>query len=261
MPGTANGAIWRYSAQHPTLFHFHGQFEILLVLRGWAIERVGAQLHHVHARQLMWHLPGLAHEFVEASPDLDMRIIQIEPDLGPSLATLAPLVAGRPIVELERTDFDALQDHCDATSDTGARFEDRTPAIQATASIALRATVSDHEHNRATSFAELACCIMLDNPSVTRMDVCRMLDVSGGHLSRQFHLGLGISIQEQRARLRVARFVTLATRNRRNWMDAALGAGFGSYSQFYRAFTRLVGIGPRNYLCEGGRNRIALTPT
>jgi AraC-like DNA-binding protein len=43
-------------------------------------------------------------------------------------------------------------------------------------------------------------------------------------------------------------------------LDAALAAGFGSYSQFYRTFTRLVGVGPRECICEGGRNIIALVP-
>ena len=85
---------------------------------------------------------------------------------------------------------------------------------------------------------------------MNRTELCRALDVSGGYLSRQFHAALGAPLQEQRVRLRVARFAALAVRGRRNWLDAALGAGFGSYSQLHRAFTRVVGVGPREYLCD-----------
>jgi len=260
VPGTVNGAIWRYSPVHPKLFHFHGQYEFLLVKRGWALERVGVQLHRVHAQQLMWHLPGLAHELIEASGDLDLRVVHIEPDLTPPLAALGPLVAGRPLVELQSTDFDALLENCDRTSDSGVGLEDRTQQLVSAAKIAYQATRTDHDHKRATSFADLASCLLLDNPFLERSDICRALDVSGGYLSRQFHAGLGTTLQEQRSRVRVTRFVTLVMRDKRNWLDAALAAGFGSYSQFYRVFTRLVGLGPRAYFCGGGRNRIALTP-
>ena len=101
---------------------------------------------------------------------------------------------------------------------------------------------------------------MLAEPSLKRSDLCRALDVSGGYLSRRFHAELGATLQEQRARVRVARFVSQVARGRSSWLDAALAAGFGSYSQFYRTFTRLVGVGPRAYICEGGRNIIALVP-
>ena len=259
-PGTVNGAIWRYSPLHPKLFHFHGQHEFLVVGRGWALERVGSQLHRVHARQLIWHLPGLAHEMVEASSDLDLRVVHVEPDVAPVLAALGGLVAGRPVVELQRADFDALLDQCEDTTDSCGGFDDRTRQIVSAAQVAYRATRTDHDYKRATSFPELACCLMLDDPSLNRSDLCRTLDVSGGYLSRRFHAELGTTLQEQRARIRVARFVTHVSRGRIGWLEAALAAGFGSYSQFYRTFTRLVGVGPREYLCEGGRNIIALVP-
>ncbi len=87
-PATINGAIWRYSREHPKLFHFHSQLELLLVKRGWTLERTGNRLERVHARQMIWHLPGIPHLQVEASPDLDLRVVHFEPHLVENLRDL-----------------------------------------------------------------------------------------------------------------------------------------------------------------------------
>jgi AraC-like DNA-binding protein len=258
-PATANGAIWRYSAQHPKLYHFHGQVEFLLVKRGSVRERVGNQVHEAHAGQLMWHLPGRPHLNVGASSDLDLRVVHLEPDLIPNLAELSNLVAGRPVVELQQRDFHVLLDHCDCTSDADGGLADRTPQLTAAACTALDATRTDHEFSRATSLVELACNVMLADPAADRPALCRALDVSGAYLSRRFHSELGTTLQEQRMRIRLALFVTRVMRDGRSFIEAALDAGFGSYSQLHRVFVRLAGVSPRTYF-GGGRNVRALVP-
>jgi AraC-like DNA-binding protein len=148
-PETVDGAVWRYSREHPKLPHFHGQLEFLVVKRGAAVERVGGSLHRIHARQLIWHLPSLAHELVWASSDLDLRVIHVEPDLVPPLVsvigeavhrrmsataiaerngfaswmrTLSRYAAGRPVVELKERDFHSILEGCESTSDQTPSF-------------------------------------------------------------------------------------------------------------------------------------------
>ena len=41
-------------------------------------------------------------------------------------------------------------------------------------------------------------------------------------------------------------------------LEAALDAGFGSYSQFHRVFTRVAGARPRDYFTSG-RHRLQLS--
>ena len=106
---------------------------------------------------------------------------------------------------------------------------------------------------------ELASAALLEDPSLSRPSVCRLLDVSEGYLSRRFQAELGVSFQEQRARVRVARFVTHVSRGGRSALQAALDAGFGSYSQLHRAFTYVVGMSPRHYLRQGGREARSAT--
>ncbi len=258
-PATVNGAIWRYSAQHPKLHHFHGQLEFLLVKRGLVRERVGNQIHVAHAGQMLWHLPGRPHLNVGASNDLDLRVVHVEPDLIPGLAELSNLVAGRPVVQLQRRDFYALLGHCDCTSDAHGALADRTPQLKAAACTAVAATRTDHEFSRATSLVELACNLMFDDPAMDRPALCHALDVSGAYLSRRFHSELGATLQEQRMRIRLAIFVTRVMRDGRSFIEAALDAGFGSYSQLHRVFVRLAGVSPRIYF-GGGRNVRALVP-
>jgi len=256
-PATANGAIWRFSHQYPKLYHFHGQVEFLLVKRGFVQERVGNHLHVAHAGQLLWHLPGRPHENVGASSNLDLRVVHVEPDLMPGLAELGNLVAGRPVVELRRKDFFALLDQCDCPSDTDGQLADRTPQLMAAAKAAVAATRTDHEFSRTTSLVELACNMMLADPSMDRVALGRALDVSGAYLSRCFQRELASTLREQRIHIRLALFVTRVMRDGRNFLDAALDAGFGSYSQLHRVFVRLAGVTPRAYFAAGGRNQRA----
>ena len=104
---------------------------------------------------------------------------------------------------------------------------------------------------------ELACCLVLEDPSLDRSEICRTLDISESYLSRRFGQELGVAFVEQRARSRLARFCTHVSREKRNYLESALEAGFGSYSQLHRVFVQLVGLNPREYLLHGGRNRRA----
>lgn len=253
-PATKNGAIWRFSWQHPKLYHFHSQVEFLLVKRGVVSERVGNQVHQAHAGQMLWHLPGRPHENLGGSPDLDLRVVHAEPHLFSNLALLGDLVAGRPVVELRGKDFDALLEQCDRTSDADGVLADRTQQLGVAARSAMAATQTDHQFTRATSLVELACNLLQADPGLDRAALCRALDVSGAYLSRRFRTELGTTLQEQRVRVRLTLFVTRVMHDRRTFLQAALDAGFGSYSQLHRVFVRLAGCTPRQYFAGGGRN-------
>jgi len=207
---------------------------------------------------LVWHLPGVEHEFLEPSADCDLRVLLFEPDLLASVAALrqlGALVAGRPVVELARSDFEQLRDLCEDTCarelTTRAETNER---LRRALAIAWRATLAGHDDRRALSLVELASCLLLEDPSLERHRVCRSLDVSEGYLSRQFQRELGLSFREQRARLRVARFVNQVSRAHQNYLEAALAAGFGSYSQLHRVFSSIVGLSPSNYFTLATRN-------
>ncbi len=285
LPATVHGAVWRFSPPYRKPCHFHGQIEFILIKRGRALIRIGNETYMAHAGQLVWLLPGIEHALIGASHDLDFRVVHIEPDLAnelqliPSLSSgksstelpigapsktfsgwvkdLGWLIAGRPVVELKRSDQDKLLEDCDS-----AMFDD--PLFVGTRTLMCRAllnarnaTRANYNDRRPNSLIELACCLLLDDPSLERSGLCRSLDVSESYVSRRFQLELGLSFLEQRARIRIAHFVTHVMRKRRSFLEGALLAGFGSYSQLHRVFVRVVGVSPREYLSRGMRNHHA----
>ncbi|MEO7036978.1 MAG: AraC family transcriptional regulator [Polyangiaceae bacterium] len=280
LPSTVHGAIWPLSRDYPKPRHFHAQLELLVLVRGRAQVRIGRTLHTAHAGQLVWHLPGVEHVLLEASADCDLRVLHVEPDLcaavGRELAPfasatssaatrVAPLfdwaralgefASGRPVVELKQQDRDLLLDQCETTCVDGELgASDVSARLRALLSTAFRATISDHNDQRALSLVELASCLLLESPGLERAAVCRALDVSEGYLSRRFQVELGVSFSEQRARSRICHFVSQVARNRASYLEAALESGFGSYSQLHRSFTQIVCASPRAYFSPAVRN-------
>jgi len=287
LPSTLDGAIWPFARDYPKPRHFHAQLEFLLMLRGSAKVRVGRALHAVHAGQLVWHLPGVEHAVDETSADCELRVVHVEPDLCAQVQRelaayanknapvypgagsfqgwsheLGALVAGRPVVELRRRDHDALAELCDATCADESIAPGEVPSrLRLALATAWLATRREHDSTRALSLVELGSSLLFDDPSLERSAVCRALDVSEGHFSRAFQRDLGIAFAEQRARMRIARFVTHVSRDRWSYLDAALGAGFGSYSQLYRVFTRVVQAKPASYFSVAARNLRANSTT
>jgi AraC-like DNA-binding protein len=273
MPGVRSGAIWRHSPAQGKPHHFHGHLELLLVKRGHAIERIGNKTHTVHAGQLVWHLPAVPHEMLAASTDLDMRVVHAEPDLasalygqkygalkGPPEARLSGwvkdlgwLAAGNPVVELRRADLELLLEDCESTFDDVQPTRDERPRISRLLGNAWRASLANRHVAEPSSLAELASCLLIEDTTLDRPTLCHLLDVSEGYLSRTFQKELGTSFVTQRARVRVSSFVDQVEHGGQNLLEAALAAGFGSYSQLHRTFSDLVGMSPAAYLLRGGR--------
>jgi AraC-like DNA-binding protein len=90
--------------------------------------------------------------------------------------------------------------------------------------------------------------LLLSNPSLSFADLAKQLRVSKSHLTRTFRRFADTSIVDYRNELRLAEFLNQI--NTRPVVEAALGAGFGSYAQFHRVFRARFGKTPRDYLFE-----------
>jgi AraC-like DNA-binding protein len=62
---------------------------------------------------------------------------------------------------------------------------------------------------------------------------------------------MGVSLVGYRNQLRLERFMKIMDAGRSTMLEAALGAGFGSYAQFHRVFQAQRGVTPRAYLVRG----------
>ncbi len=95
--------------------------------------------------------------------------------------------------------------------------------------------------------------LLARDPSLGGKEIAAELGLSLSRLARVFKAEMGMSLVEYRNRLRLERFDVLLDAGGNNLLDAALTAGFGSYSQFHRVFRALRGMTPKQYL-KGNRS-------
>jgi methylphosphotriester-DNA--protein-cysteine methyltransferase len=246
------------------------------VTHGSATLCLGTRAVPVRAGHVCWVLPGVPHVMGDFSEDFDMWVVQLESALvescwheaagsvderahGPFADWSLPLgekLAGRTVIEVAAAESRTLDELAAAVWTAGDRPEARA-ALAELCTVALRVTLANLDQRRALSVAEIASCLLLSSPTIDRRAAAAELGVSEGFLSRAVRRDLGVTFVEHRARTRVAHFLALIQRGGLNLLAAALEAGFGSYSQFFRTFSRVSGSRPRDYL-QAGRQRSAL---
>jgi AraC-like DNA-binding protein len=270
------GAVWPFDRAYIRPPHFHGQVELLLIRSGAATIHVGARSERLRVGQVCWILPCLPHVMSDFSPDFDMWVVELEaPIVGAcwraltaggcattaaeafgGVASLGERLAGRLVADVPHDEARQLSELAQrvwsAPSADGVRG-----MLRALCDLALRVTLPGVGPSRASSLTDLASCLLLASPLLDRRSLAIDLGVSEGFLSRSFGRDMGASFVEQRARSRVAHFLALVGDGCRNLLEAALDAGFGSYSQFHRVFTRVAGVRPRDYFTSG-RYRLQL---
>jgi AraC-like DNA-binding protein len=104
------------------------------------------------------------------------------------------------------------------------------------------------ESSSARRLATAAAKILARDPGLGGAEIAARLDVSLGRLAHVFKVEIGMSMVEYKNRVRLNRFTALVDKGRRNLLEAALAAGFGSYAQFHRVFRALRHVTPREYL-------------
>jgi AraC-like DNA-binding protein len=107
-----------------------------------------------------------------------------------------------------------------------------------------RAAISpSRRHPAITSAVKL----LQEDPSLGGAAIAKKLGVSLSRFARVFKVGMGMSLVDYRNQLRLEHFMSLVDSGGTNLLEAALAAGFGSYSQFHRVFRTHRGKSPREY--------------
>jgi AraC-like DNA-binding protein len=93
--------------------------------------------------------------------------------------------------------------------------------------------------------AKAARLLSESDETISLEELAPRAGLSAARLSRLFKQQTGISVTGFRQRQCLERFLRLyRTGARYSLIEAALLAGFGSYPQFHRVFTRMMGTGP-----------------
>jgi AraC-like DNA-binding protein len=207
------------------------------------------------AGDLLCWPPGCDHELLDASVDFDLYVVGLTPELSERvLGRCATKVLSGPLrVHLPPSTSEALRRSCSVSlaSLEPVVVERRVGELWREAHAARAGSV------RAASSARRVLRSLLDDPDLTRADRARLLRAHPSEISRCFHRELGVTLTEYRTRLRLLRFIEGVDAGDSTLLGAALGAGFGSYSQCHRAFRDALGCSPSRFFRGDGRARMA----
>lgn len=244
LPGR-RAQIWRYSPQYRRPRHFHLEPELNLVVSGTATFGTGTKSIDAAAGDLLHWPPGCDHELLHASPDFDLFVFALTPELcNRVLVRQESLALSGPIrVRLSESTTSALH----------ARLA--APAITAEAHVAEEYVASVWRDAHGTRLAlpqrgtlgRRVLRSLLQQPELARSERARLLHAHPSELSRSFHGEFALTLGSYRTRLRLLRFIELVDTGRSTLLAAALEAGFGSYSQCHRAFSATFSCAPRAF--------------
>ncbi|HTV23262.1 MAG TPA: helix-turn-helix transcriptional regulator [Polyangiaceae bacterium] len=256
LPGR-RAQIWRYSPEYRRPRHFHPEPELNLVVSGSARFGTGSVTIPAAPGDLLWWPPGCEHELLDASPDFDLYVFALTPELCARVLTpaRASVLTGPLMVRLDEGQRAALH----------ARLA--APVLTAEASVAERhvaevwlAALDSRRHaQRPDNLGRRVLRSLLQSPELGRSERARLVRAHPSELSRSFHRELGLTLGTYRTRLRLLRFIELVDAGQHSLLAAALEAGFGSYSQAHRAFRTTLGCMPRTFFGSDLRRDMADT--
>jgi AraC-like DNA-binding protein len=268
IPPTWDGIVWNHGGNHydhPR--HRHVALELNLVVAGRGHYEVGGRCHPLSAGTALFIPPGTDHYLEERTPDFEMWILAMQPPLlertcaGPDGAAFLRAIAAGDCARLLSVD-DARWlgreiDRFWETRSPGFLHAGLAYAMAGAREAFARSPAGARE--AAISGEVRRCMTWLDeDPALSRDDLADRAGADPDALSHAFKRELGVGLVAYRNRLRVRRFLELASTRRLTLLAACLQAGFGSYPQFHRVFVAETGQTPRDYLAA--RRRRALPP-
>ncbi|MDO8540774.1 MAG: AraC family transcriptional regulator [Opitutaceae bacterium] len=264
--------------------HHHIELELNLVVRGGISYVVSGRRFTFERRTLLWLFPSQEHQLVDRTSDAQCYVAVFTPGLiarschSTIYEGLKRDNAGMDGVlhtRLEPETFDLVRKTMDALM-KGApdpdvlnreagfgvrsdfRFKHDDPdglnaGLHHLLLLAWRVQRPDNELGGAVPLLP-AVREALDLLSETTCEhdlgqLARRCGASGAHLSRMFARQVGVPMSRYRNSVRLGRFFEhFRGPERKTVTEAAYMAGFGSYAQFHRVFTRAYGRGPRECL-------------
>jgi AraC-like DNA-binding protein/mannose-6-phosphate isomerase-like protein (cupin superfamily) len=260
MATKARGQIWHHVPATRKPRHFHAEPELNLVTRGTGAFAMGDKVLRVVPGDLLWWPPGQDHMLAEASPDFDLFVIGVTADFSSRvlLGTREVACAGPIQLRLAPPELAEITAACAAVRNaTDLAVIERQVGDLWRRAHALRGVEgSMHSVTRRTMAS------LYERPELARSEVARLVRAYPTEVSRCFHDDMGMTLTAFRSRLRLLRFIEAVDDGAENLLTAALGAGFGSYSQCHRVFQRTFGCTPRLFFETSLRDQMrdALEP-
>ncbi len=255
--GRSRAFVWKYSevnrGRRPR--HFHIEPELNLVAAGWASFGVGRAVVRVSAGELLCFPPGQDHVLLDASPDVYLYSVGMDPSLAAELRRgerdyLALSLRAR----LASAELASLLNRC--TDIVEREGTDQRGAELWQHSNWLRGHQATHAEGALHVLTRRAIDELSRAPEQGRASLARTLRANPTDISRYFHRDVGVTLVQFRARLRLLQLIRFVDQGADNLKESASAAGFGSYSQCHRVFRAELGCAPRDFFSAGVRQRM-----
>jgi AraC-like DNA-binding protein len=254
MQGRGRGQVWRYSPQYRRPRHFHAEPELNVISSGTGAFATGSRTFPVRAGDVVWWPAGIDHELVSTSPDFDLFVVGLTPELSERvLGRAAPdVVPGAPR-QVGEAVFSRLHSAC------AIPVHELEPAVleQRVAELWREAHAAPGTSAAIHTLARRGALRVFSDPEITRTELAMELRAHPTEISRHFSADIGLTLTAYRTRLRLLRFIRAADEAPAvNLAAAALAAGFGSYSQCHRAFRAAFACSPCEFFTSPVRTRM-----
>ena len=265
LPQQLDGNLWHYrQLGRANAMHHHAELEFNLVTQGSGLYLLEKRKYEIRRGDLLWLFPAQEHVLVEQSPDFEMWIGVLRPRAVQRIATdegAKILRQQNPSGEYCRrlpqpslTRLETMFSEIVASSNQPALFN---------AGLAYAFLNAWQQFNQATdvplrdvhpAVEKAARLIRSESNLLGLEELAQRAGLSAHRLSRLFKQQTGVALVDFRNRQRVEKFLEIyGTGQRRTMLDASLEAGFGSYAQFHRVFTRMMGGSPRSHRSKAKR--------
>lgn len=257
LPDAECGRVWRYvnpGWRYP--MHHHRELELALTLRGTGSYLLGGRRYTLRPHSLVWLFPGQDHILLEESPDYAMWQAVFKPE---ALQGACRTPATAPLLQSNPEGHFCKQLSAHEAERLTAMFQDlnrshsQTDYFNAGLLFLLMSAWSSYlaagqtfPARRLHPAVEKAARILSEESAPLTLEaIASEVGLCSARLSYLFREEIGVSLLQFRDKQRLERFLYLAQKTERpNLLEIALEAGFGSYAQFHRIFTRVYGRPP-----------------
>jgi AraC-like DNA-binding protein len=258
-PAQLDGSLWLYRRSGvPRFMHRHDELELNLVLSGTATYLLRGRSYRLTEGSLVWLFPEQDHLLVNETTDYTMWIGVFRPCLVHRVCnelSAHPLQAAAPHESFCRNLSFPQRERLENLFAELTHHHNDSPLYNIGLAFALvlawRLYLEAEKQPPGTRLppsVEQALRLLRDEGALTLSVLAKRCYQSPSHLSRLFHKHVGMTIADYRNQQRLTRFRRLCISNPdRSLLELALKAGFGSYAQFHRIFTKEFGISPQRY--------------
>ena len=255
--GKTRAFVWKYSpvnwGRRPR--HFHAEPELNLIASGHAIFGIGERLVRVSQGDLVGFPPAQDHVLLEASPDLYLFAIGMEPSLSADILRAAADEVLPPLqLHLRSDDFQTLVNRASAIVDRDGVDQPCAELWEHAHWLCKRCT--SHPVAAMHVLTRRALSAVSQAPHLELRSLSGRLRTANSEISRYFHRDVGMTFARYRTRLRLLRLIGLMDGGGMTLGAAAESSGFGSYSQCHRIFGAELGCSPRRFFHAGLREEM-----